>query len=272
MSMLRWRIVGFYSLVLLAGQVSLVSGQGISAIVVEESSAASYKEPILEPFSPPIGGPEADSAIEPQYQVQLLEKEIMMLRGLREERTFKVDRMRSTQDDRYLELDARFQNLDADIKILRTARDLSSSSSEENPEVADDFVGVQDEQTLYDIAHDLIRNKQYDLAISQLLAVINRFPKGNYAPNVYYWLGQVYAAKSEPDLENATEALERVIQFYPEHRKVPDAAFKLGQVYDLLGDCERARDLLEQVVRVHQGKTVATLAEAYLRDKLSCVE
>ena len=48
--------------------------------------------------------------------------------------------------------------------------------------------------------------------------------------------------------------------------------FKLGQVYDLLGDCERARGLLEQVVSVHQGKTVATLAEAYLRDKLSCAD
>ena len=267
----RWLRVGFHSLFFFLSEVCFVSGQVESAIVVEESAAASFKEPTLEPFAPPIVEPGADPAIGTHYQVQLLEREIMMLRGLLEEITFNVDRMRSTQDDRYLELDSRFQNMAADLELLRAARDNVSNTSEQNPVVTDNFIEVQDEKTLYDIAHDLIRNKQYDLAISQLRAVINRFPEGSYAPNVYYWLGQVYAAKSEPDLESATEALERVIQFYPEHRKVPDAAFKLGQVYNLLGDCERARDLLEQVVRVHKGKTVATLAEAYLKDKLRCV-
>ena len=267
----RWIRVGFYSLFFFLSPVCFVSGQVENAIVVEESAAASFKKPTLEPFAPPILEPGADPAIGTQYQIQLLEREIMMLRGLLEEITFKVDRMRSTQDDRYLELDSRFQNMAGDLKLLRAARDNVSKTSEQNSVVANNFVEVQDEKTLYDIAHDLIRNKQYELAISQLRAVINRFPKGNYAPNVYYWLGQVYAAKSEPDLESAIEALERVIQFYPEHRKVPDAAFKLGQVYNLLGECERARDLLEQVVMVHKGKTVATLAEAYLKDKLSCV-
>ena len=265
----RWKITGFCSLCFFISEACFVFGQQSSPIIVEESSA-SFREPILEPFAPPVEGTESVSAIETQYQIQLLEKEIMILRGLVEEIAFKVDRMRSTQDDRYLELDSRFQNMDAEFKVLRNERKSIAKTSEENVFVADDFVEVQDEQTLYDIAHDLIRNKQYDLAISQLRAVINRFPEGTYAPNVYYWLGQVYAAKAKPDLESATEALEHVIQFYPDHRKVPDAAFKLGQIYNLLGECERARDLLQQVVAAHKGKTVATLAGSYLRDKVSC--
>ena len=267
----RETALGLYALAVCVSSLSPASAQpNNSPIIVEESSAASYKEPLLEPFAPPISESAVDEAMETQYKIQLLEREIMTLRGLLEEVTFKVDRMRSTQDDRYLELDSRFQNLDAEVKTLLTLGNSSPSSAEKNMTVTDEVTEVQGEQTLYDIAHDLIRNKQYDLAISQLRAVINRFPEGSYAPNVYYWLGQVYAAKSKPDLESATEALEHVIQFYPEHRKVPDAAFKLGQVYNLLGDCKRSRDLLEQVVTVHQGKTVATLAEAYLRDKVIC--
>jgi tol-pal system protein YbgF len=123
---------------------------------------------------------------------------------------------------------------------------------------------------LYDTARKLIQNKQYDMAISQLRAVISQYPDGVYAPNAYYWLGEVFQAKPEPDLDSARESLEQVIQFFPEHRKVPDAAFKLGKVYHLLGDCERATVLLSQIVDIHQGKSVATLAENYLRDKVSC--
>jgi len=51
---------------------------------------------------------------------------------------------------------------------------------------------------------------------------------------------------------------------------VPDAAFKLGKVYHLMGDCERATELLNQVSAQHSGKSVARLAETYLKDKVSC--
>ena len=79
-------------------------------------------------------------------------------------------------------------------------------------------------------------------------------------------MGEVYAAMPTPEYENARQAFVQVITFFPDHRKVPDAAFKLGKVHHLMGDCDKAKELLSKVVEQYQGKSVAKLASSYLRD------
>lgn len=208
--------------------------------------------------------------IEGQYQMQLLQSEVMELRGLVEELTFKFERMRGMQEDRYLELDKRFQSLSQAGGDRGRGSSALPGATYPNNGTGSIQVASQDEKTLYETALELIRNRQYDLAITQLREVIAQYPDGTYAPNAYYWLGEVYAAKPEPEYEKARQALAQVISFFPDHRKVPDAAFKLGKVYNLMGDCERARDILSQVVEQHKGKSVSKLAESYLRDKVNC--
>ena len=249
-------------------QTPLLFSQQTSQIIVEESMSVTSAGPRTEPFIPPTED-DFENVIEDQYQIQILQREVMQLRGLVEELTYRLNRMRDIQDDRYLELDDRFQGMDAKVNNLSLSAKPALVDADPVT-VVPNAVDIQDEKTLYDTAQELIRNRQFDLAISQLKAVITHYPDGAYTPNAYYWLGEVYIAKLDPDLESARQALEEVIQFFPEHRKVPDAAFKLGKVYNLMGDCVRARDLLEQVVELHQGKSVATLSESYLRDKVSC--
>ena len=113
---------------------------------------------------------------------------------------------------------------------------------------------IPSEKALYDTAHELIRNRQYEMATEQLQATIESYPNGRLSANVYYWLGQAYAAMPRPEYEKSRQALTQVIAFYPEHQKVPDAAFKLGTVHHLLGDCSRARELLNQVIEQHPVK------------------
>ena len=48
---------------------------------------------------------------ESHYQMQLLQQEVMQLRGLVESLDYEIKRQKSVADDRYLELDARLQNL-----------------------------------------------------------------------------------------------------------------------------------------------------------------
>lgn len=216
------------------------------------------------PFQSPIdeGRSEVNNSGEMHYQMQLLQQEVEQLRGMVEELKHALKQMRATQDDRYLELDGRLQHFQQTEEAIK---------SPDNGEINDESFSTadQDEKTLYEGSIKLIRGRQYELAISQLQGLISNYPDGSLAPNAYYWLGEVYAAKPQPDYENARKALAQVITFFPEHRKVPDAAFKLGKVYHLMGDCGRALDLLKQVVSDHQGKSVSKLAEAYLRDKVN---
>ena len=222
-----------------------------------ESLGLPYREPIEE--EPQVSG------FEQQYQMQLLQQEVMELRGVVERLQFELQRMKSGQDDRYLELDARLQ------QAMRPAEDRSTDLvSNQSDTPVDQVEENLSEREQYDTAQMLIRNRQYEQAIVQLEGLIQAFPDGEYTPNVYYWLGQVYAAKVNPDFERARQALSQVISYYPDHGKVPDAAYALGKVYDALGDCQRARELLEQVVERYEGKSAAKLAENYLRESIDC--
>jgi tol-pal system protein YbgF len=219
-------------------------------------STLPFQPPIVDEFENQGGG-------ETQYQVQLLQQEVQELRGQVEELTHQIGQMRRTQNDRYLELDARFQRLTTNVSDPIVQQD---SASQAVPVVTD-----EDEKTQYDNAVELIRARQYDLAVSQLEAVIAAYPEGTFTANAYYWLGEVHAAKPDPDYEAARQALAQVITFFPDNRKVPDAAYKLGKVYHLTGDCERATEILTQVASQHQGTTAAKLATDYLRDRVgSC--
>jgi tol-pal system protein YbgF len=248
-------------------------------ITVESRSESRLSE-VEEPFQAPVEaqGETQLPAMESQYRQQLLQQDVQKLRGLVEELANEMERLKRTSDDRYLELDGRFQALREEVSTSGSlvvgnpaTSDVSQGLASVSPSEVTGVVSGQDEKTLYDTSLELIRNRQYDLAITQLQAVITQYPDGNYAANAYYWLGEVYAAKPQPDYENARQALAQVITFFPENRKVPDAAFKLGKVYHLMGDCDRAKELLNQIIAQHQGRSVAKLAETYLRNKMeSC--
>jgi len=235
----------------------------VSPVVVESrESGSTFRPPIEE--SPPILG------IENQYQMQLLQQEVMELRGTVEKLDYELKRLKSVQDDRYLELDGRLQQL---LQNRATQPEISPPAAVSDPlEASDKVPETSDltEEALYNTTQQLIRNRQYEMAITQLESLIERFPEGNYTANTYYWLGQVQAAKTNPDFEKARQALVQVITYFPEHSKVPDAAFALGKVLHTLGDCERAKSTLEQVRDQYPGKSAAKLAGNYLRESVNC--
>lgn len=215
------------------------------------------------------GAAENGAGFESQYQLQVLQQEVLELRGLIEQLNHEIAEMKRLQENRYLDVDARLQAIGSQAGSQTGGLpDLPESGkrSSKNTQPAN----TKTEKGLYESALAKIRGREYDGAISDLQGLIERYPDGSFTANAYYWLGEIYAAKPVPDYEKARQSLAQVISFFPDHRKVPDAAFKLGKVYHLMGDCDRARELLENIVEKHQGKSVARLAETYLRDKLNC--
>jgi tol-pal system protein YbgF len=261
--------------------LKLVAVGGLLAMAI--STSAEVQNPIVvesrgdgeKPFRSPVVETEPISGMENQYQLQLLQQDVLEIRGLVEELSPELQVMKSRQEDRYLELDRRFEDFrrqsGKSVAAMEVAPPESVDQLHTRPQSSVPVATSGDsEKVLYDTSLELIRNRQYEQAIKQLQQVISRFPDGDYAPNAYYWLGEVYAAMPNPDYEMARQSLAQVISFFPDNRKVPDAAFKLGKVYNLMGDCARARDILEQVIQQNQGKTVAKLAETYLREKVVC--
>ena len=215
------------------------------------------------------------SAMDMTYQMQVLQQEVMSLRGMVEQLSHDLQKSKSIQEDRYLELDRRLQSQPtvalsvALSDSVEVSADLSlvSDSDADTPIVDDE---IKPEQSYYDQGRTLILARDYDQAIASLRLVIEHYPIGVYAPNAYYWIGEVHAAKPEPDYEAARQALVQVIKSYPDSNKVPDAAFKLGKVYHLMGDCQRAKASLSDVAKTYSTKSAGKLAERYVLDQIAC--
>jgi len=211
-----------------------------------------------------------ESPMDLPYKMQILQQEVMMLRGLVEQLSYEIQRSKSVQEDRYLELDRRLQSQTLVAEAPKDPVAVAESGEEASVSDAVDAEAERTEKDYYDDGLRAIRSRQYEPAIDALRVVIDQFPTGVYAANAYYWIGEVHAAKPEPDYEAARQALVQVIKGYPDSNKVPDAAFKLGKVYHLMGNCQRALSYLTEVKTEFASKSAGKLAEKYLLEQVDC--
>ncbi len=86
----------------------------------------------------------------------------------------------------------------------------------------------------------------YELAIKGFETYIARYPNTSLIPNAYYWLGEAnYIAKY---YASAIKAFDVVFKQYPGSPKVASALLKQGYAYLELGETERARVVLSEVI------------------------
>lgn len=251
------------TLVLLLG----ASAPGIQAEVpiVDATSTgeSDYRQATAAPAGvasgPMVGSSSANSA-GLLYQLELLQVEVQELRGLVEQQAHQIQQMREEQRDRYLDLDRR-------ITLLNKAGNSGVSPvgpvSPANPPSTIGPVPQADEKSSYQAAIDLVRGKRYEEAADAFSSFIQTFPDGSYTGNAYYWLGEVLVVKG--DQQGALTAFGALLERFPQHRKEPDAKYKMGRLYRELGDSAKARNLLEEVVTGYPGSSAAKLAEAELR-------
>ena len=268
---LRPYLDGVFGLALLAGTPFLFAADNpVKVETLSNAKEIPYQAPIDE-----ASQPKQQSGGELAYQLQVLQQDMQNLRGMVEELQHSLKQLQSTQEDRYLDLDKRVQALQQEVAQANRHSQASDTSGTEIADVNNEepiTASSANEKALYEKGLDLIRKRQYDLAIQQLQTVISRYPNGDLTANAYYWMGEVYAAKPQPDYDKARQALAQVMTYFPDSRKVPDAAFKLGKVYFFMGDCKRSRDTLNQVIKNYEGKSVAKLAKDFLHDKVHCTD
>lgn len=110
----------------------------------------------------------------------------------------------------------------------------------------------------YRAAVELVKAGQHEDATGALRAFLAKYPRHDYADNAQYWLGE--ARYAQRDYPRALAEFRKVIETYPRGNKVPDALLKVAYCYQAMGQAEKARAVLEQVVTLYPRSEPATLA------------
>ena len=110
----------------------------------------------------------------------------------------------------------------------------------------------------YRAAVELVKSGKTTEAVAALRVFLTRYPRHEYADNAQYWLGEAFYASK--DYQHALLEFRATIETYPRGNKVPDALLKVGYCYSALGQSDKARAVLEQVVNLYPKSEPAALA------------
>ena len=249
----------------LMAAVLIPLGLGLAGVTHAQSSTPAFQNNSSE-AQRKAGNNQATAEL--FYMIQQLQREVRDLRGQVEEQQHQIGRLQQQGRDRYVDLDQRILELSKAVESGASAAQQSAAAgaSADSGRLKPTRVyrsPEPEEQKTYNDIIDLIRNKKdYDTAITRLYEFVDTYPEGDLTVNAYYWLGEVYLAK--PQLEQARQAFTIVATRYSDHRKAPDAVYKLGVTLDRLGEKDEARRRMSSVVEQYPDSGAAELAQKYL--------
>ena len=236
------------------------------------------------------------SMVDLVLQVQQLQDEVRMLRGMLEDQGIELDNLSNRQRDQYLDLDQRITAMRGsgsapmlagspvtttgassgpvvtqpavreDVPDVRPAQDTPSSvSAIATPDTqAREFASSPEaEKAAYDRGFQSLKDLKYADAAEQFSAFVRQYPDSQYADNAQYWLGESYYVTRNYDI--ALEAFQKLLSNYPDSPKVPDGLLKIGYTHYELKQWDQARAALVQVQEQYPDTTLARLAGSRLR-------
>ena len=186
-----------------------------------------------------------------------LEQEIIVLRNLVEENSYLIERLQELNQQRYLETDKRIYEL----SLLRNNQDLDPLNIEntlENEEI------LSTDLLLFKEALKLFEVSLYAEALDKFREIIISSPEGEYTPDAYFWSGELFLAQKM--LEDARESYLIITNKYSDHKRAPDALYKLGEIAVSLGDGLAAEDYFQSVINIYPNSAVAQLAKKSLEN------
>jgi tol-pal system protein YbgF len=199
-------------------------------------------------------------------RVQQLEADVRRLNGLLEEATQALRLLEAQSLERYVDLDRRLASggaaeIDEGAESTVVA---PSPAPSESPVVGRAVDAQEGEEAAYRAAYELVREREFDEAVTVFTAFLADFPFGRYAPNAHYWLGELYLVLDPPDPELARQNFKLLLDQYPADPKVPDALYKLGRVQLIKGNRQRSKEYLDEVIREYPSHAAAQLARQFL--------
>jgi len=234
------------------------------------------------------------------YQSQMLQNEVRELRGMVEQLSYELQRVKQRQMDDYLDIDRRLSAAMSGVApadlVGKTLGQAGSANSSEQPlvpatgaletavpasgQAAFQVSGQASDQTAVQVAIEptanseeiaenyaqasnlLLKQRDFNGAVLAFKQHVTDYPESPYIANAHYWLGEIYLLQGQDEL--ARQAFTLIVEQHPVHGKALDANFKLGKIYHQLGEIERARLLLETAAKGAGG--AANKAQSYLEN------
>ena len=230
------------------------------------SGSTTVAKPLLEVDNNPITGSDSGSLI---LRVQQLEADVRMLTGLLEEATQALRALEAQSLERYVDLDRRLsvgaRPKKENVATVGPGSSIpASGESTGNTQIERAGEAEEGEEAAYRAAYELVREREFDTAVSAFIEFLSDYPFGRYAPNAHYWLGELYLVIDPPDPELARQSFKLLLDQYPADQKVPDALYKLGRVQFIKGNRQRSREYLDEVIREYPSHAAAQLARQFL--------
>lgn len=226
----------------------------------------------------------ANAQVAMQQQVSALLDEVSELRGVTEMHSYKLEEILQQQRNIYQEIDRRLGSGATSGSTSATPATPNTVTPAEqepigNPAALVNAGGTQTAETIdsdsaaassspsendtYESAVNLVlKDRNYDAAIPAFENFVRSYPDSSYAPNAYYWLGQLFFTKNE--LLKAKAQFERVVAQYPQSAKAADSLAKLGQLAEREGDTAAARQFYQLLVSKYPQSKPAKAAKAKL--------
>ena len=217
---------------------------------------------------PLVAAPQAGN-VELLNQITALRAELQALRAQMEELERELELQQGQARSQYLDLDSRLVRLEGGTPAAPSATievPADSGSAEAPP--PDTIVKPApapsgDEQADYLAAFDELKRGDYVASAAAFESFLVRHPRGTYAPNALYWLGESYYVTQNYDL--AEQQFQAVIDQFPHHDKAAGALLKVGLSQYGQGAVEAAAATLAEVIARNPGTDVARTAGDSLR-------
>lgn len=157
---------------------------------------------------------------------------------------------------RFADLEQRRNELQEELSLVRDDLGMRLNALEEGTSTPSPRPGsaqkpgpqAEQPETLYLQGVDLIRKQhQFAEGRKQMENFLQKYPQNNLAANAAYWVGESYVG--EKDYEKAILQFEDVIQTYGDHPKVAAAYLKQALTFDMIGDRQSARTIMEKLVK-----------------------
>lgn len=121
------------------------------------------------------------------------------------------------------------------------------------------------EKQAYEKVYRRLEAKEFAAAKSGFEAFIKDYPNGEFMGSALFWLSELSLRQKVPDEQAALRYIDRLVEGYPQHARIPDALYKQATLKYRRQDVDAAREIFEQILREHPDTTAARLADHQLR-------